>query len=101
MKKLVLLAALTAGFSLTANANELSDYLDSQYEITWAEETQFEEFHSEGIVDPLAAYQTEGDHDGFYAGDNVSGPVVDIAVMEIVGKPMIHDHSVLFVETYE
>lgn len=101
MKKLILIAALTAGFSVTANANEFSDFLDAQYDIGWAEETQFEVVAGAAIADQLAGYQTEGDHDDSDYGATVKGPVVDIAVMEIVPKPSIDEDDELFIETGE
>lgn len=101
MKNLVLVAALAAGFSLTANAHEYSDVLDAQYELSWAEETVFEEFNSTGIIDPLAAYDGEGAAIEFSGETHASGPVVDIAAMEIVSEPVNHEDGVLFVETYD
>ena len=53
MKKLALFAALATGLSMTANAQDLSDYLDSQYEIQWAQEDRFVEYHSDSILDPF------------------------------------------------
>lgn len=101
MKKLALLAALATGLSMTANAQDLSDYLDSQYEIQWAQEDRFVEHHSDSILDPLAAYDLEGTLPNTGSTDFSGTPVVDIAVMEIVGKPLSNEDSVLFVETYE
>lgn len=102
MKKLVLVAALFAGFSFTANANEFSDYLDAQYDISWAEETVFEEVHGSVSIDPLAAYQTEGDQteSDLDAGAS-SARIVDIAALDIVAKSVSPDDGVLFVNTYE
>lgn len=101
MKRLVFFIAMLVGISINAQAVELSDYLDSQYEIQWATETEFKEFSGGRIIDPLAAYDTEGTGFSAGSGDVIDGPVVDVAVMEIVGNPQSNEDVYLFVNTYE
>ena len=89
------------GVSISAQASELSDYLDSQYELQWAAETEFKKFSGDRIIDLLAAYDTEGTGFSAGSGDVIDRPVVDVAVMEIVGKPQSNEDVYLFVNTFE
>ena len=75
MKKYTLLVALFAGLSMSAQAHEVSD--------------------------PLAAYDNEGEAPVADQTGKLNGPVVDIAVREIVGDRDSHEDAELFVETGE
>lgn len=102
MKTKFLTVALGALVSMNASAIGLSDYLDSQYEISWANETVLPEVMGSVGIDPLAQYDTEGNLPVFSETAYHNGSVVDIAAMEIVTKrEAVGIEGPLFVETYE